>query len=106
MNQITKQIPALFKQTSKRIKRQKNITLTQAQLQSLVSLLKEDLAVEQSILKDARKQASIYWNYCNPTDPTTKEYFYTMNYFKEITKAQKQKIAKLNKLQNTLKKMR
>lgn len=106
MNQTTKQIPALFKQTSKRIKRQKNITLTQAQLQSLVSLLKEDLAVEQSILKDARKQASIYWNYCNPTDPTTNEYFYTMNYFKEITKAQKQKIAKLNKLQNTLKKMR
>ena len=106
MNQITKQIPALFKQTSKRIKRQKNVTLTQAQLQSLVSLLKEDLAVEQSILKDARKQASIYWNYCNPTDPTTNEYFYTMNYFKEITKAQKQKIAKLNKLQNTLKKMR
>lgn len=106
MNQTTKQIPALFKQTSKRIKRQKNITLTQAQLQSLVSLLKEDLAVEQSILKDARKQSSIYWNYCNPTDPTTKEYFYTMNYFKEITKAQKQKIAKLNKLQNTLKKMR
>ena len=106
MQNTSKQIPALCKRTTKCQKQQKTTTLTQAQLQSLVSLLKEDLAVEQSILKDARKQASIYWNYCNPTDPTTKEYFYTMNYFKEITKVQKQKIAKLNKLQNTLKKMR
>ena len=102
----TKQVPALFKRTTKRVKQQKTTTLTQAQVQIMVSLLKANIQIEHCILKDARKQASIYWNYCNPTDPTTKEYFYTMNYFKEITKAQKLKIAKLNKLQNTLKKMR
>ena len=106
MQNTSKQIPALCKRTTKCQKQQKTTTLTQAQIQTMVSLLKANIQIEHCILKDARKQASIYWNYCNPTDPTTKEYFYTMNYFKEIAKAQKQKIAKLNKLQNTLKKMR
>lgn len=104
--QTTKQVPALFKRTTKRQKQQKTTTLTQAQVQSLVSIMKEAIRIEQMILKDARKQASTYWNYCNPTDPTTKEYFYSMNYLKDIAKEGKEKIAKLNKLQNTLKKMR
>ena len=104
--QTTKQVPALFKRTTKRQKQQKTTTLTQAQVQSLVSLLKENIQIEQHMLKDTRKQASTYWNYCNPTDPATKEYFYSMNYFKDLVKEGKEKIAKLNKLQNTLKKMR
>lgn len=102
----TKQVPALFKRTTKRQKQQKTTTLTQAQVQSLVSLLKENIQIEQHMLKDARKLTASYWNYCNPTDDGTKEYFYSLNYFKDIARTHKEKIAKLNKLQNTLKKMR
>lgn len=106
MNQITKQIPALFKQTSKRIKRQKNITLTQAQVQSLVSLLKENIQFEQARRRGDLETASNYWENCNPDDPMTIGHFNFMNSIRNEARRHKEKIAKLSKLQNTLKKMR
>lgn len=104
--QNTNQVPALFKRNTKRQKTEKNVNLTQAQVQQLICILKENISIEHSMLKDTKRQASIYWNYCNPDDPSTKEYFHTLNYFKDVSEQFKQKIAKLNKLQNTLKKMR
>jgi hypothetical protein len=104
--QTMNQTPALFKRTTKRIKRLDPLSLTQGQIQSLVSLLKENLMIEQLMLRDAQSTAARYWNFCNPADPDSKAYFNSLNWHRDVAKYHKEKIAKLNKLQNTLKKMR
>lgn len=104
--QTTTQTPALLKRTTKRTKQPKTTTLTQAQVQSLVSLLKENIQIEQRLRLDTLQEAKHYWEHCNPDDPHTIVHFTCMNWLRDEAKYHKEKIAKLNKLQNTLKKMR
>ena len=102
------QVPALFKRTTRRVKQKNTITLSQPQIQSLISLMKENIQVERAMLESSTKIASNMWNNCNPDDESQdmQDNFNYLNHFKSEIRKYKSKIAKLNKLQNTLKKMR
>lgn len=80
--------------------------LTQGEVQFLVKILEKEL--RDTVLRKYiwKKDSKIYYQFCDPDNPSTEKYFHCYNQSKDNYKAHAQKYNKLSAIQRKLKKLR